>query len=1345
MPEVIEAKLELFDPEAEHFISGASFWMPELINLSAWIEHAPFAFWLIEAVKPQLLVELGTHLGFSYFVFNQALARLESKCRCFAVDTWRGDEHAGTYGDDVFDQVEKYNREHYSDFSELVRSSFDEAVEQFQESTIDLLHIDGRHYYDDVKHDFETWRKKLSNRGVVLFHDTNVRSRDFGVYRLWDELKHEYPYFEFLEGHGLGILATGKEIPSGLQPLFAASNTLGTTGRIRGAYARLGSGVLDRAKLEGVFGPPCLPDPAPLAKLADENRTLTETVGRLTEERRQFEISCQELRDALKKLESERARVEIENHELSAETSKLQVEVNMLRAEGNKLKAETNDLKAEDIDLKAEYERLVAEYARLNETGRNLEVQVGEIDLRLQRKSEVVGEVQRTLTTVQHIEEQLAEANAESARLQMELQGKSAELIAISSSASWRVTSPFRNLLARTPWAKRIVLQPLKLLWWLITLQLVHQLRVRKISKLISSSSLFDRTFYLSQNADVTASGVDPVRHYLSTGAREGRNPHPIFDSVWYLEQNPDVASLGCNPLEHFVLHGRKEGRLTSPLFDVNFYLQQIEPTRRASIDPLTHFLEVGRASGLSPHPLFDSHWYLEQNQDVAASGVDALTHYLCQGWKEGRNPSPIFRTSWYLEKSGGLQHIKADPLTHYLLRGWQSGISPHPLFDSAYYFEQNPDVLGSGLDPVTHYLTNGAVEGRDPHPLFDTDWYIERNGLKSKGLQNPLAHFVQNGSRTGYKPHILFETEWYLGQNPDIASIGTNPLEHYLHHGGFEGRDPHPLFDSDWYLSKNPDVLEAGLNPLLHYVRYGWHECRDPHEYFDVAYYLRSHPRIAETNTEPLASFLRASPLRTGNPNPQFDTAWYLQRYYDVQESRLNPLVHYVLWGKSEGRSTHPVSAETGGRQVEHLKHKVVFISGESHTPGHLYRVSNLANALAPRFFDTVIVRAEEVRQALKEISSAEILWIWRTPWSEDLATVVDLASGRGAKIIFDTDDLMFRPEIAREDIIDGIRSQDLPTSIVEDHFRRIRSTLIRADHCTSPTSTLTLQIRRLNRPASVIPNGFDRKTIELARSLRQMTDVRKDDLIRIGYASGSRTHQHDLAIASRAIAAILRENANARLVLFRNTVDVSEFPEFHAVESQLEWRNLVSVADLPSEYARFDINIAPLEVGNEFCESKSELKYFEAALVDVPTIASPTEPFSKAIRNGENGFLAANDEEWYTHLNCLVQDAGMRSRLAQTAYSEVIWMYGPERRSLIVTNLVNQLLSDSAVRAQLFAFDLTRTNVDAIPSVNVPECDVIFQSPRKGMSRVTIIVPLFNYGHFLPEALDSVSQANR
>lgn len=188
---------------------------------SAWTGHIPFAGWLVEATEPATIVELGTHHGTSYLAFCQAVEANGLPTRCFAVDTWEGDEHAGVYGEEIFARLSGYHARKYGGFSRLMRMTFDEAATYFEDGSVDLLHIDGLHTYDAVRHDFETWLPKLSARGVIIFHDTCVREREFGVWRFWADISEQYPSFEFKHSHGLGIVAVGDEIPSQLQALLA--------------------------------------------------------------------------------------------------------------------------------------------------------------------------------------------------------------------------------------------------------------------------------------------------------------------------------------------------------------------------------------------------------------------------------------------------------------------------------------------------------------------------------------------------------------------------------------------------------------------------------------------------------------------------------------------------------------------------------------------------------------------------------------------------------------------------------------------------------------------------------------------------------------------------------------------------------------------------------------------------------------------------------------------------------------------------------------------------------------------------------------------------------------------
>ena len=175
-------------------------------EVTSWHPHREFAYELISQIKPKKIVELGVHYGDSYFTFCQACEELDLDTQLFGIDHWQGDEQAGLYGEEVFETVNSYSEEFYSEKSTLLRMDFEEALQQFEDQSIDLLHIDGSHQYETVKKDFESWLPKLQKGGLILMHDILIEREDYGVKKFWEEIARTYSTETHKEGFGLGII-----------------------------------------------------------------------------------------------------------------------------------------------------------------------------------------------------------------------------------------------------------------------------------------------------------------------------------------------------------------------------------------------------------------------------------------------------------------------------------------------------------------------------------------------------------------------------------------------------------------------------------------------------------------------------------------------------------------------------------------------------------------------------------------------------------------------------------------------------------------------------------------------------------------------------------------------------------------------------------------------------------------------------------------------------------------------------------------------------------------------------------------------------------------------------------
>lgn len=201
-------------------------------SLRPWAGHKDFAYDLVFNIRPRVIVELGTEKGTSLFSFSQAVKDLSLKTDIYAIDTWEGDEHAGYYGEEVYALVKDIKETYYPKQNIMLkRELFDEALRDFANGSIDVLHIDGLHTYGAVKHDFESWLPKLREDGIILFHDIAVKRSGFGVYKLWADLKNKYGTISFMHSNGLGVLLLNKNRYQGI---------MGLESSIKGFYEKLG-------------------------------------------------------------------------------------------------------------------------------------------------------------------------------------------------------------------------------------------------------------------------------------------------------------------------------------------------------------------------------------------------------------------------------------------------------------------------------------------------------------------------------------------------------------------------------------------------------------------------------------------------------------------------------------------------------------------------------------------------------------------------------------------------------------------------------------------------------------------------------------------------------------------------------------------------------------------------------------------------------------------------------------------------------------------------------------------------------------------------------------------------
>ncbi len=335
-------------------------------------------------------------------------------------------------------------------------------------------------------------------------------------------------------------------------------------------------------------------------------------------------------------------------------------------------------------------------------------------------------------------------------------------------------------------------------------------------------------------------------------------------------------------------------------------------------------------------------------------------------------------------------------------------------------------------------------------------------------------------------------------------------------------------------------------------------------------------------------------------------------------------------------------------------------------------YRALHLAQQLRLAGVDCAVGHISDP-QAAKLAADARLLVLQRVGDTPLAHALLDQVHRNGGAALYDTDDLIFDPQAFQ-----WIHSPDFKMAMRRRLYQQdmlLQRALLQAcDGCLVSTDYLAGLVRPVSgKPVWVHRNAAN---VEMAGISETFFTRRRapDGRVIIGYASGTPTHSRDFALAAPALRQMLRAHPQVELwVIGHLRLDDSwrEFDDRVRAVPPVAWR------DLPARLADLDINLAPLAQDNPFSQSKSEIKWMEAALVGVPTVASATDAFRFAIRDGGNGLLVHTDADWLPALERLL-DTDFRERLGAAARDAARAGYLPLQRARHALDLLNNAAAE-------------------------------------------------------------------
>lgn len=365
-------------------------------------------------------------------------------------------------------------------------------------------------------------------------------------------------------------------------------------------------------------------------------------------------------------------------------------------------------------------------------------------------------------------------------------------------------------------------------------------------------------------------------------------------------------------------------------------------------------------------------------------------------------------------------------------------------------------------------------------------------------------------------------------------------------------------------------------------------------------------------------------------------------------------------------GKAFHTIRREgllRGGKRVTRaffaLFHRVgsgdvLFVTGGVGDSA-LYRAYHMAEELRLQGFTTGIT-VQDNPWLSGYADKFSIFIFHRVLFTPSVAKLITRIKEQKKEIIFETDDLVFDPQYL--EYMDYFHTMNRLERKLYEHGvggEILMDTFVTV--CTTTTHFLAEKLRALGKKVYIVPNKLSAKDVALAGRLRaDIVKYENEKVVRLGYFSGTISHNKDFAVITEALMTVFQKylqvelflagplDTDSRLLAFADRIE-----RVHYADRERHFANI----------ALIDINLAPLEMGNPFCESKSELKFFEAGIMGVPTIASATDPYRRAIIDGVDGYVASTTDEWIDKLSRLIDNASLRQEMGAKALEKTLRDY--------------------------------------------------------------------------------------